>query len=126
MSDVVRKVTVEGEVNVLLRILEAVPRIVDAMAERVRISTQKFVQSTFGRCFLGLTLIGPLTFIPTVWEVWTAPNIDVFRTSTWPLLMLVNVSVFVAVCHHGEWRTRLSMMVWVVLMALMSVAVWVR
>lgn len=88
--------------------------------------TTHFVGTKWGKLFLGLSLVGPFTFLPTVWQAWTAENIDALRTMTWPLMTAINLSVFVAVCHNGDWRLRLCMVMWVILMALTWLATIVR
>ncbi|MBY0309529.1 hypothetical protein K2Q16_00045 [Patescibacteria group bacterium] len=97
-----------------------------AVCAWVRRLTLPFVQSATGKWFLALTLLGPLIYSPTVWEVWTAPNIDAFRTNNWPLLALLNVPVFISVCHHGDGRMRVCTIAWFILMALIWIATLVR
>ncbi len=92
----------------------------------IKLLTAGFIDTRLGHWFLALSLVGPITFIPTVIEAWTAPNIDALRTLTWPLMTLVNISVLVAMCYNGDWRVRLSMLIWTVLMLLMWLATIVR
>jgi hypothetical protein len=103
-----------------------VAQLIDRLAEGIASSTKKFVNTKMGNLFLGLSIVGPFTFIPTVWQAWTAADIDSFRTITWPLMALVNFSVFISVCHNGEWRLRLTMFLWVILMFLIWMATLVR
>jgi hypothetical protein len=81
-----------------------------------------FINTKPGKIFLSLVLVGPLTFIQTAWEAWFAPNIDALRTLTWPMLVIINLSVLVALCYNGDWRTRLSMVMWIILMLLVWLA----
>lgn len=99
-----------------------IQQIMDGFAAQVAKLTTAFVKTKAGQIFLSLSLVGPVTFLPTVWEAWTAPNIDAFRTLTWPMMIVVNTSVFVSVCHNGDWRVRLSMILWIILMALVWAA----
>lgn len=78
----------------------------------IKATTSRFIETRLGKLFLGLPLVGPLTLIPTVWEAWFASNIDALRTLTWPTMMIVNFSVLVALCYNGDWRIRLSMVMW--------------
>jgi hypothetical protein len=88
----------------------------------VKAFSGRFIETKAGKLFLGLSMVGPLTFIPTVWEAWFAPDIEALRTLTWPMMVIVNISVFIAVCHNGDWRVRLSMIMWVILMFLVWLA----
>jgi hypothetical protein len=82
----------------------------------------RFIDTKLGQLFLSLSMVGPLTFIPTVWEAWFAPNIDALRTLTWPMLVVINFSVLVALCYNGDWRIRFSMTMWIILMFLVWLA----
>lgn len=104
----------------------SIPSIIDSISERVAKKTFRFVQTRFGKLFLGLALIGPLTFIPTVYMAWTAPNIDSLRTLTWPLMTVVNISVLLGAMHNGDWRIRLVFFIWVLAMVAVYVATLVR
>lgn len=104
----------------LQRIVLGVSTRVDGFSAKVQRSTQSFVETWLGKCFLSLIVVGPLTFIPTVYGAWTADNIDALRTVTWPMMTIVNISVFLGVCHCGDWRMRLSVILW----TLVSLLVW--
>lgn len=104
----------------------SLPNLVDSVSERVAKATSSFVRTRIGKFFLSLVLVGPLTFLPTVYAAWTAPNIDSLRTLTWPLMVIVNVSATLSVVHNGDWRIRLAMVVWVVTMAAVFIATIVR
>lgn len=103
-----------------------IQKFIDSVAERIARSTAGFVNTKAGRMFLGLLLVGPLTFIPTVWEAWTADNIDAFRTLTWPLMTMVNISFFISVCHNGDWRLRVVSVIWIFMMFSVWLATFVR
>ena len=104
----------------------SLPSFIDAVSANIAKKTALFVQDKLGKSFLSIALIGPLTFLPIVYQVWTAENIDSFRTITWPLMVLVNCSATLAVIHHGDWRMRLVMAVWIVVMFLVWLATLVR
>jgi hypothetical protein len=103
-----------------------IPKLVDAVSERIAYATAGFVQTRAGKIFLVLVLVGPLTFLPTLWEAWTAENIDVFRTYTWPALVVINISATLGAIHNGDWRLRLVMIMWSLVFILMFIATLVR
>ena len=103
-----------------------IQRMVDSVSERIAKKTVGFVQTRIGKIFLGGVLLGPLTFLPTVYAAWFDPNIDSLRTLTWPLMILVNMSASLGVVHNGDWRMRLVMVIWVLMMAAVFVATLVR
>ena len=92
----------------------------------MRFLTDGFIKTLVGKVFLGLALVGPLTFIPTVWIAFTAENIDALRTLTWPMMVVVNFAVLAGLCHNGDWRTRLSLVMWIVLTFLVWLATIIR
>lgn len=106
--------------------MEAVQGLMAAFAAFVISLTGDFVNTSGGQAFLSLSLVGPITFLPTVWQAWRAPNIDALRTWTWPLMVIVNLAVLVSVCHNGDWQIQLSMILWVLLMMLITLAIVVR
>ena len=99
---------------------------VDSCSDVIARATKGFVQSKLGKLFLSIVLLGPLTFIPTIWAAWTAPNIDSLRTLTWPLMIVINVSAGLNVVHNGDWRMRLVSAVWTLMMAAVFIAILVR
>ncbi len=103
-----------------------IPHIVDSISERLAGKTKGFIQTKFGKIFLSLVLVGPLTFLPTVYTAWTAANIDSLRTPTWPLMIIVNTSALIGVAHNGDWRMRMVMIFWVVIMVALFLATIVR
>ena len=104
----------------------SIPSIIDSGSERVAKATLPFVQTRLGKAFLSLTLVGPLTFLPTIQAAWFDSNIDSLRTLTWPLMVIVNASVYVSVSHKGDWQVRLVMIIWIVMMAAVWLATLVR
>jgi hypothetical protein len=106
--------------------LTRIPHIVNSASEYVAQLTKGFTGTRFGQIFLLAVLLGPLTFIPTVYEAWTSPNIDALRTWTWPLMTVVVTAEFISVVHEGDWRMRLSLFFWIVMMVSVWVATLVR
>lgn len=104
----------------------SIPSIVDALSEKAARATTGLIKTRVGRWIQSLVLIGPITFIPTIWTAWTEPNIDALRTITWPLMFLINSATLLALVHNGDWRTRLAMAIWVLAMAAVWVATLVR
>lgn len=106
--------------------MKFIPRTVNAISAVVAKKTEWFVKSWLGKLFLGVVLIGPLTFLPTIWSAWTEPNIDSLRTLTWPLMIVVNMSATLALIHNGDWRMRLVMFIWILAMIAVYLATLVR
>lgn len=106
--------------------MKFIPRVVDAASAVVARKTERFVESWLGKLFLGIVLVGPLTFLPTIWAAWTEPNIDSLRTLTWPLMIVVNISATLALAHNGDWRMRLVMFIWILAMVAVYLATLVR
>lgn len=73
-----------------------------------------------------ITFLGPLTFVPTVWNAWTLENIDALRVLTWWQMTVINLIMFFTLCHVGSWQLRLLTLVWVITMSLVALAVFVR
>ena len=103
-----------------------VPNAVDVFSEWTAKVTTQFIKTYIGKIFLAIVLVGPITFLPTMYQAWTAPDIDALRTSTWPLMILVNISAFVGVAHQGDWRLRLTMIIWTVVMIIIWLATLIR
>lgn len=98
----------------------------ERLARFVSCKTEEFVKSRAGKIFLNLMLIGPFTFLPTVWQAWTASDIEVLRTPTWPMMIVINMSTYVALSHNGDWRTRTVMILWIIVLSLVWIATIVR
>jgi len=107
-------------------VLKLIPNSVDVFSEWIALKTTSFVQMRLGKLFLAVILIGPITFIPTMYQAWTAPDIDALRTATWPLMIVVNISAYLGVAHKGDWRLRLTMIIWVLVMIVVWSATLVR
>ena len=103
-----------------------VPNAVDVFSEWTAKVTTQFIKTYIGKIFLAIVLVGPITFLPTIYQAWTAPDIDALRTSTWPLMILVNISAFVGVARQGDWRLRLTMIIWTVVMIIIWLATLIR
>lgn len=104
----------------------SIPKKIDAISVVAAKKTKYFVKTKFGKLFLATVLLGPLTFLPTIYAAWTEPNIDSLRTLTWPLMIIINVSATLALVHRGDWRMRLVMFVWVLAMTAVWIATLVR
>ena len=106
--------------------LNLIPNSIDVFSDWVAQKTMSFVQMWPGKLFLAVILVGPITFIPTMYQAWTAPDIDALRTSTWPLMIVVNISAYLGVAHKGDWRLRLTMIIWIIVMIVVWAAILVR
>lgn len=106
--------------------MRRIPGYINSISEKVAIVTKPFVKSKIGILFQSIVLFGPFTFIPTIYTAWTASNIDSLRTSTWPLMIVVNSSGFLLVVHEGNWRMRLVSVIWIITMTLVYLATVIR
>ncbi len=106
--------------------MKQIPIWIDTASTSIANATNPFIKTLFGKIFLSIVLLGPLTFIPTVYTAWTAENIDALRTLTWPLMAIINTSSLLGVIHNGDWRLRLVMCIWVIMMLLVWIATLVR
>ena len=106
--------------------MHRIPCFIDALSDKVANATKPFIESKSGKIFQSIVLLGPLTFIPTIYTAWTAPNIDSLRTLTWPLMIVVNVSASLLLMHDGNWRMRLVSVAWIIVVALVYLAVLTR
>lgn len=99
----------------------------DAFHEWVAKHTGPFLETKAGKFILSsLIFLGPVMFLPTIYNAWTMENIDALRTLTWPTNMLVNFAFWLSLARKGDWATRLSMIVWVIEMTAITVAIYVR
>lgn len=105
---------------------KAIPQRIDDVSAVMATWTKPFVETILGKFFLSLVLLGPLTFIPTIHQAWTAENIDALRTWTWPLMTFINLSALLGLVHNGDWRMRFVMVMWVIVMAAVWLATLVR
>ncbi len=106
--------------------LQTIPTRVDAICAAVARRTKPFIETTGGKIFLSLMFLWPLTFLPMIYLAWTANDIEALRSPTWPLMIIINTSSLLGVIHHGDWRTRLVMILWVLAMVAISAAIIVR
>lgn len=99
---------------------------VDAVSATIAKRTRSFVETKLGKLFLSLVLLGPLTFIPTIYQALTIENIDAFRTWTWPLALITVLSSFLGLVHNGDWKLRLVTFLWIVVFFALCVIITVR
>ena len=71
-------------------------------------------------------VIGPFTLVPTVWEAWTASNIDALRTATWPTMIIVDLAFLINVCRNGDWKIQLTVLLWIIMAAIIWSAALIR
>ena len=106
----------------ILMYTEKFPAWVDSRCEKIASFTQPFMSSKVGRIFQLIVLLGPFTFIPTIYGAWFDTNIDALRTLTWPFMTAVNTSAFLIIAHTGNWKMRVASFLWVPPMALIWLA----
>lgn len=106
--------------------MRRIPHHIDSLSAKVALATKPFIESKTGKLFQSIVLLGPATFIPTIYTAWTAPNIDSLRTLTWPLMILVNMSACLLVMHNGNWRMRLVSVLWIIVVAVVFLATIIR
>jgi len=104
----------------MLNLIVKIPQTIDKISEELAIITKPLIETKIGRIILLLTLFGPLTFIPQIYQAWTAENIDALRTWTWPAMTLTNSSTLLGLIHKGDWRIRLVTFVW----CLCGLSIW--
>lgn len=110
-------------------VYKVVPLAVNSISRFVVARTSVFVSKKRGLVILrSLILLGPIFYLPTLWEVWTATNIDAFRTVTWPFLLSGQVSSFVLLSHEPEsdWGVKLCILAWIIMTILVMMAVFCR
>lgn len=99
----------------------------NAFHEWVARKTGSYLETKIGGLLLSIVIFaGPIVFLPTLYNAWTAPNIDAFRTATWPVTTLVNFVFWISLAREGRWQPRLAMILWVILLAATTIATWVR
>ncbi len=105
-----------------------IPTIVNDFSDFVATKTKCLVSTNSGKyCLRIIVLFGPIFFLPTLWIAWTAENIDLLRTSTWPLLLLVHIASFILLaCHESDWCVRLCTIVWFLITLMIVIAIIVR
>lgn len=104
------------------------PGLVDSLSGLVVSKTYYLTKTKRGLYTLRIIVaLGPLFFIPTVYEVWVAENIDAFRTITWPLMLSVHIAAFIMLsCGDNDWCIRLCTLLWFVVTLLIVIAIVIR
>ncbi|MBY0473396.1 hypothetical protein K2Q00_03940 [Patescibacteria group bacterium] len=107
--------------------LQKVSAAFDSFHEWVARKTGSYLETKTGKLILSsLIFLGPIMFLPTIYLAWTAENIEVLRTPTWLTNTVVNFAFWLSLARKGDWQTRLSMIIWVILMAAITLATWIR
>jgi len=73
-----------------------------------------------------LIFLAPAMFLPTIWEAYSAPNIEALKTVTWPAAVITNVFAFISLSHKGSNVLRWQMLAWILEMAAMCIAIVIR
>jgi hypothetical protein len=104
------------------------PAWVNYFSEIIASKTSGLVATKYGyHCLRVAVMLSPIFFVPTIWEAWTAENIDVFRTVTWPSMISSNVANFILLCQgNHDWCVRLCAMAWLTITLFMVLAIVVR
>ncbi len=99
----------------------------NSIAEYVAQATTKMVHHRFyAKIEYFIIFLSPAMFLPTIWEAYTAPNIDALKTVTWPAAVTTNLFAFIALAHKGSNVLRWQMLVWIVEMVAMCIAIVIR
>lgn len=90
--------------------------------------TEKFLASWQAENLLSIIcLSGPIIFLPNVWAAWTANDISSMSNPTWAIMIVVHLSVYVRLAHDGASScTRISILIWMLEMVLITLAILVR
>jgi len=91
------------------------------VANTVAFKTKDFVKTLPGRILLSLMFLGPIAFLPTIWQAWTAADIDSLRTMTWPIMITLNMITYIALSPNSDPRPRLVLLLW----ALSGLLIWI-
>lgn len=106
--------------------MKRIPHHVDLLSKKIAVATKPFIESKAGKIFQSFVLLGPATFIPTIYTAWTSPNIDSLKTLTWPLMIIVNISALFSLIHNGNWRMRLASFAWIIVVTIVYIATLIR
>ncbi len=108
--------------------LRKLPIYVNSFSDVVANKTGSLVDTKYGNFYLRIiVLLGPVFFIPTIWEVWTSANIDSFKTPTWSLMLIVHIAAFIILSHHkSDWCVRFCTVLWFFMTASIVLATIVR
>jgi len=64
--------------------------------------------------------------LPTWWGAFVAENIDVLRKSQWWLFVPANLAGYALIGREGSKIMRFLYLAWIVIVASMQIAIWVR
>lgn len=108
--------------------LSKIPVFINNISNNVANKTSNIVSTKYGNHYLRIiVMLGPAFFVPTIWEVWTANNIETFKTLTWPLMLLVHVASFVILSHNkSDWCVRLCTILWFLMTVTIVLAIIFR
>ncbi len=101
-------------------------RLVNSFSDKVAKLTANFIKTKRGQRFLSLPILGPIIFFPVQLRVWSDGGVSGYELFSWAMMILINFSTFVSLCHYGEWRTRLSMIGWILTMVSITLAACIR
>lgn len=74
-----------------------------------------------------ICLSGPIIFLPNVWSAWTADDISSMSNPSWTIMIIVHVAVYIRLAHDGASScTRISILIWMLEMILITLAILVR
>ncbi len=108
--------------------LRLIPMAVNSLSDFVATKTKCLVSTNSGiYCLRSIVLLGPIFFLPTLWMAWTADNIDLLRTPTWPLMLFVHIAFFILLsCYVSDWCARLCTIMWFLITLMIVIATIVR
>jgi hypothetical protein len=106
--------------------MRALEKWTNTLYERIAAVTQSFRSSLLGQLFMGVTILGPLTFLPTLWQVHMAADVEALKTVTWPLMCLLNISGALSMAEKGDWRMRFVVLIWIAMLGEMSMVLALR
>jgi len=103
------------ELEILLS--ESVVRFTENLMDRLRVRNLLSV----------ICLCGPIIFLPNVWSAWTADDISSMNNPSWAVMIIVHLSVYIRLSHDkASPCTRISILIWMFEMILITLAILVR
>lgn len=108
-------------------VYRVVPLLTDFLSKKVTQKTCWLTNKKWGEGFLRIIILScPLFYIPTLWEVCTAENVEAFKTLTWPLLLLGQASSFVLLSNDGksDWGVRFCTIIWFIITLFMIIVLY--
>jgi len=108
------------------KIILAIPPTVDNICEKIAQKIGKFMNTGIGKIILFVTLFGPITLIPLIYQAFFNQNIDILRVSTWGWMLIFDISAFLGLCIKGDWRLRLNMILWLIFTLPIYIAIHIR